>query len=70
RVPELLAINPETLAGSVVTVESTKVATATTTSASSAKLPETGEATSAIYFATALGLLGSVAMLVKKRENE
>ncbi|MDW8705409.1 LPXTG cell wall anchor domain-containing protein [Streptococcus suis] len=36
---------------------------------SSAKLPETGEASTAVYFATALGLLGAAAVLAKKQEN-
>ncbi|MCK3904833.1 LPXTG cell wall anchor domain-containing protein [Streptococcus suis] len=44
----------------------TSIAVSTT---SSAKLPETGEASTAVYFATALGLLGAAAVLVKKQEN-
>ncbi|HEM4423155.1 TPA: LPXTG cell wall anchor domain-containing protein [Streptococcus suis] len=36
---------------------------------SSAKLPETGEASTAVYFATALGLLGAAAVLAQKQEN-
>ncbi|NQJ69977.1 LPXTG cell wall anchor domain-containing protein [Streptococcus suis] len=49
---------------------SAPVATSTAASTtSSAKLPETGEASTAVYFATALGLLGAAAVLVKKQEN-
>ncbi|HEM6309211.1 TPA: LPXTG cell wall anchor domain-containing protein [Streptococcus suis] len=49
---------------------SAPVATSTAVSTtSSAKLPETGEASTAVYFATALGLLGAAVALVKKQEN-
>ncbi|HEM4643603.1 TPA: LPXTG cell wall anchor domain-containing protein [Streptococcus suis] len=42
---------------------------AATPTASAAELPETGEASTAVYFATALGLLGAAAVLAKKQEN-
>ncbi|HFI2431321.1 LPXTG cell wall anchor domain-containing protein [Streptococcus suis] len=50
-------------------VAAPKAASSKATGVSSAKLPETGEASTAVYFATALGLLGAAAMLVKKQEN-
>ncbi|HFH9840495.1 TPA: LPXTG cell wall anchor domain-containing protein [Streptococcus suis] len=59
--PELPAIDPATL-------KETPAAASKAAATSSAKLPETGESSSAVYFATALGLLGA-AVVAKKKEN-
>ncbi|HFI0621641.1 TPA: LPXTG cell wall anchor domain-containing protein [Streptococcus suis] len=76
--PELPAIDPATLKETSAEKEETKseevpaaapkaAASKATTETSSAKLPETGEASSAVYFVTALGLLGA-AVVAKKKE--
>ncbi|HEM5491633.1 TPA: LPXTG cell wall anchor domain-containing protein [Streptococcus suis] len=79
--PELPAIDPATLketpaaapkaevAAATVAQASKVASTSVSATASAAKLPETGEASSTVYFATALGLLGAAAALVKKQEN-
>ncbi|HEL2738013.1 TPA: LPXTG cell wall anchor domain-containing protein [Streptococcus suis] len=64
--PELPAIDPATLKETPAAAPKAAASTATTET-SSAKLPETGEASSAVYFATALGLLGA-AVVAKKKE--
>lgn len=73
---ELPVIDPATLtvapAQAPVEAPKAEVAAAVPTAkaaTSSAKLPETGEASTAVYFATALGLLGAAAVLAKKQEN-
>ncbi|HFI0571153.1 TPA: LPXTG cell wall anchor domain-containing protein, partial [Streptococcus suis] len=73
---ELPVIDPATLtvapAPAPVVAPKAEVAAAVPTAkaaTSSAKLPETGEASTAVYFATALGLLGAAAVLAKKQEN-
>ncbi|HFU3800486.1 TPA: LPXTG cell wall anchor domain-containing protein [Streptococcus suis] len=75
---ELPAIDPATLTVAPAEKEETKseevpaaapkTAASKATTTSSAKLPETGESSSAVYFATALGLLGA-AVVAKKKEN-
>ncbi|HFI0632950.1 TPA: LPXTG cell wall anchor domain-containing protein [Streptococcus suis] len=75
---ELPAIDPATLTvapaekeetkSEEVPVATPKTATSKATTTSSAKLPETGESSSVVYFATALGLLGA-AVVAKKKEN-
>ncbi|HEL1619277.1 TPA: LPXTG cell wall anchor domain-containing protein [Streptococcus suis] len=75
---ELPAIDPATLTvapaekeetkSEEVPVAAPKTATSKATTTSSAKLPETGESSSVVYFATALGLLGA-AVVAKKKEN-
>lgn len=70
--PELPAIDPATLketpaAAPKAAAPKAAAASTATTETSSAKLPETGEASSAVYFATALGLLGA-AVVAKKKE--
>ncbi|MDW8749862.1 LPXTG cell wall anchor domain-containing protein [Streptococcus suis] len=65
---ELPAIDPATLKETPAAAPKAAAAASTaTTETSSAKLPETGEASSAVYFATALGLLGA-AVVAKKKE--
>lgn len=64
--PELPAIDPATLKETPAAAPKAAASKATTET-SSAKLPETGEASSAVYFATALGLLGA-AVVAKKKE--
>ncbi|HEL2110547.1 TPA: LPXTG cell wall anchor domain-containing protein [Streptococcus suis] len=71
--PELPAIDPATLKETPAEKEETKseevpAAASKAAAASSAKLPETGEASSAVYFVTALGLLGA-AVVAKRKEN-
>ncbi|HFR3774932.1 TPA: LPXTG cell wall anchor domain-containing protein [Streptococcus suis] len=56
-------------ASKVASTSVSATASAATPTASAAKLPETGEESTAVYFATALGLLGAAAALVKKQEN-
>ncbi|HFU4451523.1 TPA: LPXTG cell wall anchor domain-containing protein [Streptococcus suis] len=76
--PELPAIDPATLKETPAEKEETKseevpaaapkAAASKAAAASSAKLPETGESSSAVYFVTALGLLGA-AVVAKRKEN-
>lgn len=71
--PELPAIDPATLKETPAEKEETKseevpAAAPKASAASSAKLPETGESSSAVYFVTALGLLGA-AVVAKRKEN-
>ncbi|HEL1656918.1 TPA: LPXTG cell wall anchor domain-containing protein [Streptococcus suis] len=70
---ELPTIDPASLAPVEVVKEEAKApkveVVAATPTASAAELPETGEASTAVYFATALGLLGAAAVLAKKQEN-
>ncbi|MGQ7367745.1 LPXTG cell wall anchor domain-containing protein [Streptococcus suis] len=63
---ELPAIDPATLKETPAAAPKAAASKATTET-SSAKLPETGESSSAVYFVTALGLLGA-AVVAKKKE--